>query len=79
MGTSGDTLYAQTLGSGRSVAIPLASETTLERWARQSNIGRGALIGAFVGGVVGLVAVSSESSDFLQLSGGVYVGLSVRF
>ena len=83
VGTIGDTLYAQTLGSGRSVAIPVASVTRIERWAghrfRQSNIGRGALYGALVGGFVGFVGLSNQSGSIVQFSAGQSVGIAVLF
>ncbi|MFC1639855.1 hypothetical protein ACFL3B_03715 [Gemmatimonadota bacterium] len=79
VGTSGDTLYARTLGRGRSVAIPLESVTRIERWARQSNVVSGALYGALVGGGVGFVAVASLSGTIVEPSAGQSVGIAVLF
>ena len=78
-GTAGDTLYAQTLGGSRSLAIPLASITRLERPVRESNAVSGALIGAVIGGMLGIGAVSSLSGSIVEPSAGQSVGIIALF
>ena len=65
-GTSGDTLYGQALGSGTSLAIPMASITELERPFRGSNAGNGVIIGAVVGAFVEFIGLGAGTDDYFQ-------------
>lgn len=74
--STNDTLYAQTLGLGRTVAIPVASVTRLELWTRRSNVGRGALMGAMLGGGIGFFVAGSASGPYFEPSLGLTAGFT---